>query len=331
MPSFGSSGGGGGVEAGSSGAREPSQEPSDAAQQFDRLARQIGELAREHAGALEQVDQTLSEARAASEGREALRQEAERRAAELRDAVEELPLPGDRPGTARADAALGRQHALAMAHGMESLRLAEAAESGHKALSSLQNARARSGQDPRMGSRLAEAEAELQQHLDWLDQQLDASREAARERAREALGGSAQLEKELAKAAESLEKQGSEADTPLPGEVTARLRAAAQLMRQASGALERGEGEAGLELQREAQRLIERADRGETRAAEGPEGAESERSGDGRSDGFGGEVPDANELSDAEEFRRRVIRNLGEARSGRLGPAIRRYAEGLLR
>jgi hypothetical protein len=41
-------------------------------------------------------------------------------------------------------------------------------------------------------------------------------------------------------------------------------------------------------------------------------------------------VPDAEDKSRAEEFRKRVLKNLAEGR-GQMAPAVKRYAEGLLR
>jgi hypothetical protein len=42
-------------------------------------------------------------------------------------------------------------------------------------------------------------------------------------------------------------------------------------------------------------------------------------------------VPAAEEQNRAEAFRKRVLRNLGDSPAGRLSPAVKRYAEGLLR
>jgi hypothetical protein len=102
-------------------------------------------------------------------------------------------------------------------------------------------------------------------------------------------------------------------------------------MRQAARALSEGKGEKGLELQREAQRLLERSDNGQTTDPEGdqPQPKSSDESGKG---GIrtGGEVPKKDDGKRAEEFRNRVLRGLGKAKNGRLAPAVRRYAEGLL-
>jgi hypothetical protein len=331
-PSFGASGssGPGGVEAGSGGGNEPGGDSSEAAKDFDQLARQIAELAREHAGAVENVDQALSDARSEGDD-EALRSEAERRADLLREVVEGLPEPGRSPGSAEAAGALGREHARAMAHNLESLRLDQAVESGRRAVASLQEAANKAGDDGRLGVQSEAARLAVEEQLAWAESQLEASRERARERARSALQAPAALEEELAGTAAGLARRGENEKTPLPADVTERLRQADQLMRQAARELANGEGEAGLELQRQAQRLLENADRGRT---SDPEPSEQEATNaedeNGRAAGFGGEVPEASEQNKAEEFRRRVLESLGDG-SGRLAPAIKRYAEGLLR
>jgi hypothetical protein len=45
---------------------------------------------------------------------------------------------------------------------------------------------------------------------------------------------------------------------------------------------------------------------------------------------MGGDVPDAEQRNKADDFRRRVVRGLGTGADGRIGPAVKRYAEGLL-
>jgi hypothetical protein len=331
-PSFGASGPGG-VESGAgSGNSEPSQggEPTEAEREFDQLARQIEELARQHATGVETVDQALSDARAAGDD-EALRDEAERRAGQLRDAVEGLPEPGRSPGSADAAGALGREHARAMAHNLESLRLDQAVESGRRAVAALWEAVNKADGDTSLGPESNAARLVVEEQLAWAESQLETARSAARERARSALQAPAALEEELAGTADSLARRGEHEKSPLPADVTERLRQADQLMRQAARALRAGDGDEGLELQRQAQRLLENADRGKTTD---PEPSEQEALGkddeNGRSAGFGGDVPEAAEQNKAEEFRRRVLESLGDG-SGRLAPAIKRYAEGLLR
>ena len=334
-PSFGASGSGGVEAGGGQGSPEPSQgqggEPSDAEREFDQLARQIAELARDHASAVENVDQTLSDARTQS-GDESLRSEAERRAQALREAVDGLPEPGRSPDSADAAGALGREHARAMAYNLESLRLGESVESGRRAVAALQEAVNKASDDPRLRSQSEIARLAVEEQLAWVESQLEAARSAARERSRSALSAPAALEEQLAGTAASLARRGEQEKTPLPSDVTERLRQADQLMRQAARELADGNGEAGLELQRQAQRLIEGADRGKTSdephdPGQSKEGEDDSGRGQPR---FGGDVPEASEQNKAEEFRKRVLESLGDG-SGRFAPAIKRYAEGLLR
>lgn len=334
MPSFGASGPGGVEAGGGGGSGEPSQgeAPSEAEREFDQLARQIEELARDHASAVENVDQALSDARAAGDD-EALRGEAERRAQSLRDAVEGLPEPGRSPGSAEAAGALGREHARAMAHNLESLRLGEAVESGRRAVAALSEAVNKAdGSDPRLGPQSDDARIAVEEQLAWAESQLETARSAARERARSSLSAPAALEEQLAGTAASLARRGEQEKTPLPSDVTERLRQADQLMRQAARELGNGNGEAGLDLQRQAQRLLENADRGKTtdEPTEHQQGQEGDEDDAGRLPGFGGDVPEVADQNKAAEFRRRVLESLGDG-SGRFAPAIKRYAEGLLR
>jgi hypothetical protein len=329
MPSFGAASAGG-VEAGQPASSEPSEHPSQAEQDFDQLARQIAELAREHAGAVEQVDGALSDAQARVDD-EALRLEAERRAGELRDLVEDLPEPGHSPGTLEADAALGREHARAMAHNMETLRFNEAAESGRRASKALADSAGKVGASTRLASEIEAARAAVEEQLAWAERQFEAGQEVAREKARAALQGPAAREEELAGAAAGLAQRGENHATPLPADSIERLRQADQLMRQAARALQAGEGEAGLGLQRQAQRLLETVDQGKTSDPE-PEGeASDEDDSSGKAAGSRGDVPEAPEQNQTEAFRRRVLESLGDSPTGRLAPAIKRYAEGLLR
>jgi hypothetical protein len=275
------------------------------------------------------VDQTLSEAQSRTDP-DSLREEAERRASNLRDAVEALPELGPSPGTSEAAAAQGREQARNMAHNLESVRLQEAVDSGRRAASALDEALRKAQAELSSSGDLEIAKSAVDEQLRWAESQLAQSQQAARDNSRQALQGPAALEDELAGTAAGLAKRGEKESTPLPAEVTERLRQADQLMRQAARALRGGEGEAGLALQRQAQRLLETADQGKPSDAESTEEGSNEDA-SGKSAGFGGDVPNAEEQNRAEAFRRRVLENLGDNSAGRLSPAIKRYAEGLLR
>jgi hypothetical protein len=101
-------------------------------------------------------------------------------------------------------------------------------------------------------------------------------------------------------------------------------------MKRAAQALSEGDGERALELQRQAQRLLDDdSDEPPEDGAENPTDS-SEADGD-RGVGTGGEVPDEDAQNRAEEFRQRVLRGLSGDKSIELAPAVKRYAEGLLR
>jgi hypothetical protein len=327
-PSFGSSSSGG-VESGPpQGGREPNPNPSNADGAFDDLARDIAELAREHAEAVNQVDQTLSEADTVSDA--ALKEEARRRAQAIRDAVDGLPMPGALPGSVEAALAMGREQGQAMAQQLENMDLGAAEKSGRAALGALDDALDRGALDPSSTDGAEAARDALSQQLDWVNQAQRSVEERAREAAKAPLAQSAALEEELARQAKSLAERGEQPSSPLPEDVTERLHRAEQVMKDASRNLREGKGQEALRLQREAQRLLEQSDRGKTTdpgdAEQSSEGDQSDSEGGG----FGGQVPDAEDKSRAEEFRKRVLKNLAEGR-GQMAPAVKRYAEGLLR
>ena len=108
------------------------------------------------------------------------------------------------------------------------------------------------------------------------------------------------------------------------------LAKARDAMKSAADELRGGRGERGLERQRQAQRLLEQGSSERTTDdSSGREPKDSGRHGD-RGMQTQAPVPGADEQHRALEFRRRVLEGLGQERGGRLEPAIRRYAEGLL-
>jgi hypothetical protein len=102
-------------------------------------------------------------------------------------------------------------------------------------------------------------------------------------------------------------------------------------MQAAARELSAAHGEQGLALQREAQRLLEQASASENDdggdGSEGRDGQDSSMRGGVATEG---EVPQKRDESAADEFRKRVLDGLSGRRRGRLGPAVERYAEGLL-
>jgi hypothetical protein len=108
------------------------------------------------------------------------------------------------------------------------------------------------------------------------------------------------------------------------------------LMREAARELANGRGERGAELQREAQRWLDQQDDEERGQSDKPQddapppddGDSSSDKGSMRQDAG---VPGRDKNQRAEEFRQRVLKGLAKDKGGRLGPAVKRYAEGLLK
>jgi hypothetical protein len=166
----------------------------------------------------------------------------------------------------------------------------------------------------------------------WAEQALERQRQRAAERAAGALDDLATREDGLARRAGNLAGRGEHSEAKLSEDMQEALEGAENAMRQAARELSSGHGDPGLEFQREAQRLLERANPGRTSDPDDDRQAKNQ----GGEDGGNGDVstrarvPAANKGRRAEDFRRRVLEGLSKERRGRLGPAVERYAEGLL-
>jgi len=319
----------GGVES-SGGVAIDAGEASQADQRFDELAQDLERLIQEHASHVGLVERALSDAERADD-LEPLKQEAHRRAAEIARAAAELPAVGDEPGSSRSAASRAREEALSMAQSLERLALGEAVQRGREALTTLDEARRKRGPNDPTGiapdlPTLEGARQRVAEHLAWAEQELERVRRLADERARGALQKAAEHERGHADRAGNIAGRGRNGQSSLPEELITRLERAEALMRDAARNLDTGRGRDALELQRDAQRLLEQSAPGRTTG----EGADQERSARGASRGTHGQVPGQQE-DHAQEFRRRVVEGLATERSGRLAPAVRRYAEGLLR
>jgi hypothetical protein len=337
-PSF-SSAGGGGVESGGGqgsgrgGSQQP-QEASQAHQQFEELMRELQQLSAEHQGQISAVESALESAEQGNQDPEVQR-EAKERAEALRRAFEGLPdyAPGQSPGEQAA--ALSREHGRAMAESMARLSLKDAKQSADSARQQLKNAKQAEGRGV-SAEELQRAEQELQKQQAWVEDLLKKAREAASERAKEALERSGKLEQELAERAQNLSGRGSHGEAALPNDVSESLDRAEGLMRDAARELSNGHGERGAELQREAQRWLDQQEDGDENQSEQPNESESQQQhGDSSSDKGSmrqdAGVPGRDKNQRAEEFRQRVLRGLARDKGGRLGPAVKRYAEGLLK
>jgi hypothetical protein len=331
---------GAGTEAGGIAGPSLWGEPSHADDLFDQLATELEQLAQEHACEISGVEQALAEAEQDADLDE-FRDEARERAEAIRRAVADLPLPGAEPGSARATAALGREHAGAMAQFLERLSLADAVQSGRDATVALRDAQRKSRQRGLPDnwvdeSPLREARRLLDKQLEWARRMLERLHHRAESRAHGALYRAGQREQGYAERAGNLSSRGRISETALPQEVINQLEGAGSLMRQAAQYLQLGNGARGLRLQRKAQRLLERSHTGRTTDEESlSESAERRQSSAGNQGGRGmrtdGTVPGAAGSQRADEFRKRVLEGLAREGRGRLAPAVKRYAEGLLR
>jgi hypothetical protein len=341
-PSFTSAGGsGGGVESGSRAGKGGSQKPSEASQahqQFQELMRELEQLSQEHAGEISSVENTLESAEQA-EADPDLTREAKERAEALRSAFEGLP--DYAPGQAKAEqsAALAREHGRAMAESLSRLALKEAKQSADSAKQQLSVAKSSATEGGSSPDALQRAEQELRKQQAWVEELLHKASERESARAKEALERSGKREQEMAERAQNISGRGSHGEAALPGEVADALDRAEGLMREAAQELSNGRGEHALSLQREAQRLLEQQDddsKNEQPKDEPQKDGEQPKPNDGHEGEHGDMAQDAGvpgraKNQRAEEFRKRVLEGLAKDKGGRLGPAVKRYAEGLLK
>jgi hypothetical protein len=337
-PSF-SSAGGGGVESGGGSQGDANGKPSDADKKFDELVGELERLAQEHQQELDRVDRNLADAEKAVD-LDDLKQEAAQRATALREKIAPLPQFSDNPSSARAGAALGREHAESMAQSLARLALKEAVESGRHARSELSEAAKRANGslfDALDDAALSAARGELDRDLAWAEQALARAQKGAAEKAQAGLSDSSGRERALAERAANLSGRGNHGEIALPQDLSDALGKAEGLMRDAAKELGAGHGEQGLALQRDAQRLLEQTNSGQSGSGEGegkePPPAPSPKdssSSKGKQMSMDADVPRA-ESGHADDFRRRVLEGLSKQKSGRLSDAVRRYAEGLLK
>lgn len=335
-PSFGAKGGGGGggVESGSGssggGNSDAKGKPSEADKEFQRRAQDLEQLAQDHADLGERTSSALQHAEDAARGTDN-GDEARQRAEALRNAVMRLPQPGENPGTGRASAALAREHSGAMAHELEQQHFDEALQNGRRAQSAADEALSDPDLDPFTRGELERAKQELAEQVAWAEAQAQRVKQQTENAAREALGEFGHLERELSERANRLSADDLK-EASLPAEMRRRLEEASQLMQQAAQRLGEGKGEEAMDLQRQAQRLLEESETGQMQEPDSKGNQDGgDDDGDGRHMRTGGEVPNQDPKNRAEDFRRRVLEGLGAEGGGRLSPAIKRYAEGLLR
>jgi hypothetical protein len=154
-------------------------------------------------------------------------------------------------------------------------------------------------------------------------------RQKAAERARKQLEEGGDEEGKLADRARELGQRAGDKGS-LPQQAVESIEDAERAARQAAQALKEGQADKGLEHQREAQRALEQASQD---LSGDDDSSQPSPDPDGSKNPAGGPVaiPKRGEHKGPEEFRRRVVRGLGQPASGGLKDAVHRYAEGLLR
>ncbi len=342
-PSFGSqgrSGRAGGESGGGRGAPGDSAsegEGDEVDQAFNEAAQSLEQLAQDHAGNMGETERALSSA-ANDDDVKAMSEEAKKHAQAVRDATQKLPTIGGGSDSWTSKGAAAREHAEQMARSLEQGNPADAVQSGRNALQALDEAKrvaaaerwSMFSHNDDADKKIDDAKDKLEPEVKWAEDKLAELRKKASERASGDLSKNGQEEDKLADRAHDLQEKGREQGV-MPAPALESLEAAEKSAREAARALERGEGDKGLEKQQDAQRKLEMA-----KQAMGPgEGDDDESKGD---DGNGNapsfdhaDIPKADAHKGPEEFRRRVIQGLGQPSTGKERDAIKRYAEGLLR
>jgi hypothetical protein len=183
---------------------------------------------------------------------------------------------------------------------------------------------------------LSQARAEVDRALAWAEQSLSRAEQSAGEKAQAGLQDSSTRERSLSDRAANLAGRGNHGEISLPEDLADALGKAEGLMRDAAKELGAGHGEQGLSLQRDAQRLLEQTNSGQSGSGDSDgkdqqaqQSPKDSSHGKGKQMSTEADVPRA-EGGLADDFRRRVLEGLSKQQGGRLSDAVRRYAEGLL-
>lgn len=337
MPSF-VGGGRAGVESRSVGRGQGNRpRASEADQHLERVIVELQQLVREHASEVASLERVLGDAERAAVN-EDLRPEARRHADAMRRLVEALPPLGAEPGSARATLALGKELVQGAAESLEQLRLVDAHAGLQKADAALAEAELLLGADhaltPAMEpNALAELRQRLTVHRDWVRRMLDTARGNSLKGSRDQLRLAGDRERELSDRAGRLAQRESKGDAVLPEDMRGDLEQASRLMRRASELLDQGRGPLALDQQRNAQKLLEREapEPDPQQRSPASDGGRDDSNADARHSARGGKVVSTSDTESREDFRRRVQQGLSKEVQPDLSPAVRRYAEGLLK
>ena len=342
-PSFGAKGGrpshAGGESGGGRGTQGDDGDGSDVEQAFNEAARELDKLASEHAGNMGKVEQALAEG-STKEDLEQLSEEAKKHAQKVRDATKNLPSIGGGSDSWTSKGAAAKEHSEQMARALEQGNAADAVQSGRNALNALEEAK-RAAQrerftrgDPNAEKQVDDAKRQLEGEVKWAEDKLAEMRKKASQRKAPELREDGEQEGKLSERARELARKGRDED--LPQATLDALRDAEEASREAAQALKEGDSEKGLKKQREAQQKLEQARDALSNDNDGEGEGDGDR--DSRGDGDGKrpnkdhtDIPKADAHKGPEEFRKRVIKGLGQPSGGKYKDAVKRYAEGLLR
>ncbi len=344
-PSFGSRGGGGSQRGGgeSGGAQgtpgDDGEEGGDVARAFEEAARDLDQLAQDHAAEMAKVQNDLSSGESPSDA-DALKDESKKHAQAVRDAVRELPSVGAGSESSSGKEATAREQAEQMARALEQGSPGDAVTSGNNAMQTLDDAKRAldreswrhlpgSGPDA-ADKQIDEAKKKLAPQIEWAEKALQALRKRAAERARGDLGEDANKENELAERTRQLGEKGRD---QMPGAALDALEEAQKSMQRAADQLRAADPDRATAEQQEAQRQLDMAAHAMgTGDDDGNEPGDPQGGDDGNGGSFGRtDIPNADAHKGPEDFRRRVTQGLSQPTNGRLKDAVRRYAEGLLR
>ncbi len=337
-PSFGARGGrpshAGGESGGGRGASGSDDgEENDVQQAFNEAAQDLERLAAEHAGNIGRVEQSLAGG-SSEEDQKQMSEEAKRHADKIREAAKGLPSVGGGSDSWTSKGAAAREHAEQMARSLEQGNASDAVQSGRSAMGALDEARRAAARErfSRFGDTQAERTVEdarrnLDQELKWAEDKLEELRKKAAQRAGPELREHGETEGKLSEKARDLAKKGRDQEALPPAALEA-LQAAEQAAREAARSLREGNADKGLAQQREAQQKLDMARDALGDGAEEGKDSEGDRGSMSREHT---EIPKADAHKGPEEFRKRVIKGLGQPSGGRYKDAVKRYAEGLLR
>ncbi len=290
----------------------------------------LQELMRDHAGNLEDTQQSM---RRAADGSlpEGFAEEARQHAQSARQAMRGLPGSDEAGGE---EASQARSQVERMAQALERGDVREALEAARAADQMIDEAARAARRTPELDARRAAEQFEqgrerLSPDKKWV--------EDVAQKMQQALQGAnlketSEREGRLADRTRELGRRAQNEHGALPPEVRERLEQAEQAMREATRALAQGQGEQALDHQRRAQQLLDRSQGAE-------EESKPEKQDPGDRDGAHGQqpsrgntpIPGASEHHGPGEFRKRVTEGLRQGQTPGLRDAIQRYAERLLK